>query len=198
VPIIPRILLFAGSVRIGAFSGRTADIAQKTLALEGAEVTRISLADYPLPIMDEDLEKERGVPENAMKLARLIAAHDGMLIATPEYNASIPPLLKNTIDWVSRVRHHNGKVLRPLAGKPVGLCSSSSGRFAGIRAANHLRAVLVRCRAEVVSAECSVPEGASAFDESGAFRDQNLQKAMETLCRTLTQAARLASTRLEP
>ena len=72
--------------------------------MQGAEVTRISLADYPLPIMDEDLESEKGVPENAVKLARLIAAHDALLIATPEYNGSIPPLLKNTIDWVSRVR----------------------------------------------------------------------------------------------
>ena len=82
---------------------------QKELALQGAEVTRISLADYPLPIMDEDLEKEKGVPENAVQLARQIAAHDGLLIASPEYNASIPPLLKNTIDWVSRVRKDGGR-----------------------------------------------------------------------------------------
>ena len=78
------------------------------MALQGAEVTRISLGDYPLPIMDQDLEKEKGVPENAQKLARQIAAHDGLLIASPEYNASIPPLLKNTIDWVSRVRRDGG------------------------------------------------------------------------------------------
>ncbi|TJW87151.1 MAG: NAD(P)H-dependent oxidoreductase, partial [Mesorhizobium sp.] len=84
--VIPRILVFAGSVRTGAFSGRTADVAQKELAMQGAEVTRISLGDYPLPIMDEDLEKEKGVPENAVKLGRLIADHDGLLIATPEYN----------------------------------------------------------------------------------------------------------------
>lgn len=196
MPVIPKILVFAGSIRTGAFSGRTADVAQKALALEGAEVTRLSLADYPLPIMDEDLEKESGIPDNAMKLARQIAAHDGVLIASPEYNGSIPPLLKNTIDWVSRVRHDNGRVLRPLAGKPAGLCSSSAGHFAGIRAANHLRAVLVRCQMEVVSPECSVPEGASAFDEAGNFRDGRLQKSMEVLCHTLTQAARQTSMRI--
>ncbi|MGN6142015.1 MAG: NADPH-dependent FMN reductase, partial [Mesorhizobium sp.] len=95
MPVIPKILVFAGSIRTGAFSGRTADVAQKALALEGAEVTRLSLADYPLPIMDEDLEKESGIPDNAMKLARQIAGHDGVLIASPEYNGSIPPLLKN-------------------------------------------------------------------------------------------------------
>ncbi|TIT25968.1 MAG: NAD(P)H-dependent oxidoreductase, partial [Mesorhizobium sp.] len=68
MPVIPKILVFAGSVRSGAFSGRTADVAQRELAMQGAEVTRISLGDYPLPIMDEDLEKEEGIPQNAMRL----------------------------------------------------------------------------------------------------------------------------------
>ena len=83
--------------------------------MQGAEVTRISLGDYPLPIMDEDLEKEKGIPENAVKLGRLIAAHDGLLIATPEYNGSLPPLLKNSIDWVSRVRRDGGRVVPDLS-----------------------------------------------------------------------------------
>ncbi|MFD2054015.1 NADPH-dependent FMN reductase [Mesorhizobium calcicola] len=195
--VIPKILVFAGSVRSGAYSGRTADVAQKELAMQGAEVTRISLADYPLPILDEDLEKEKGVPENALKLGRLVIAHDGLLIATPEYNGSIPPLLKNTIDWVSLMRRDGGRPVRPLAGKVAGLCSSSYGRFAGIRCINHLRAVLVRCQMEVVTPECSVPEGGSAFDEDGNFRDERLYKSMEHLCRTLIETSRMLSTRVE-
>lgn len=126
---MPRILVFAGSVRTGAYSGKTADAAQKALALEGAHVTRISLLDYPLPIYDQDLEKEDGIPENAMKLARLVAAHDGVLIATPEYNGSLPPLLKNTIDWLSRVRRDGDAPLKPLTGKLAALCSSSEGLY---------------------------------------------------------------------
>jgi chromate reductase len=196
--VIPRILVFAGSVRTGAYSGRTADVAQKELAVQGAEVTRISLADYPLPILDEDLEREQGIPENARQLGRLISAQDGMLIATPEYNGSIPPLLKNTIDWVSRVRHEGGRAARPLAGKVAGLCSSSSSHFAGIRCINHLRAVLVRCQMEVVTPECSVPDGSEAFDEDGNFRDKRLYQSMEHLCRTLIETSRLLSTRTEP
>ncbi len=192
---IPKILVFAGSVRSGAYSGRTADVAQKTLAVQGAEVTRISLIDYPLPFLDQDLEREKGIPDNAMRLARHIAGHDGVLIATPEYNGSIPPLLKNTIDWVSRVRRADGRPFHPLAGKPVGLCSSSEGRFAGIRAINHLRAVLVRCRMEVVSPECSVPNGEEAFDAAGEFTDERLQQSMEHLCRTLLEASQLSSSR---
>ncbi|RUU05523.1 NAD(P)H-dependent oxidoreductase [Mesorhizobium sp. USDA-HM6] len=195
--VIPRILVFAGSLRAGAFSGRTADAAQKELALQGAEVTRISLGDYPLPILDEDLAKEKGIPENAVTLGRQIAAHDGLLIATPEYNGSLPPLLKNSIDWVSLSRRDGGRSFRPLAGKVVGLCSSSKGHFAGIRAINHLRAVLVRCQMEVVTPECSVPEGGNAFDEDGNFRDERLHQSMERLCRTLIETSRLQSVRIE-
>jgi chromate reductase len=195
--VIPKILVFAGSIRTGAYSGRTADVAQRELALQGAEVTRISLADYPLPILNGDLEREKGVPDSAVKLGRLIAAHDGLLIATPEYNGSLPPLLKNTIDWVSLVRKDGGRPVRPLAGKIAGLCSSSNGHFAGIRCINHLRAVLVRCQMEVVTPECSVPEGGNAFDEDGNFRDERLHKSMEYLCRTLIDTSRLLSTRIE-
>lgn len=196
MPIVPKILVFAGSVRSGAFSGRTADVAQKELAMQGAEVTRLSLGDYPLPIMDEDLEKEKGVPENALKLGRMIAAHDGVLIATPEYNGSIPPLLKNAVDWVSRIRRDGSRSFRPLSGKPAGLCSSSNGPFAGIRCINHLRAVLVRCQMEVVTPECSVPEGGDAFAEDGRFRDERLHQQMERLCRTLIETSRMLSVRI--
>lgn len=196
--VIPRILIFAGSIRSGAYSGKTADVAQKELAVQGAEITRISLADYPLPILDQDIEAEKGIPESALKLARQIAAHDGLLIATPEYNGSLPPLLKNGIDWVSRVRKDGGRSFMPMTGKVAGLCSSSSGQFAGVRAVNHLRAVLVRCRMEVISPECSVPNGGDAFDGDGNFRDERLRQSMERLCRTLMETARMHSTRTEP
>jgi len=100
-----RILVFAGSIRSGALSARLAALAAKELALTEADVTHVSLADYPLPIYDGDLEENQGIPENATKLARMIAANQGVFITTPEYNHSLPPLLKNAIDWVSRHRH---------------------------------------------------------------------------------------------
>lgn len=196
--MIPKILLFAGSIRTGAYSGKTADCAQKELALQGADVTRISLADYPLPIMDEDLEREKGIPENAFKLARLIAAHDAVLICTPENNGSIPALLKNTIDWVSRVSKDNGRPLKPYPGKVVGICSSSDGHFAGIRGANHLRAVLSHIQMEVIAPQVSVPHGADAFGEDGNFKEERLRKGMTRLCRTLIEHAKLLSTRGDP
>lgn len=195
--MIPKILVFAGSIRSGAYSGKTADIAQHELAKQGAEVTRISLADYPLPIMDEDLEAEMGIPENAYKLARLFAAHDALLICTPEYNGSMPPLLKNTIDWVSRISQDDGKPLKPYPGRVVGICSSSDGHFAGIRSANHLRSVLSHIQMEVIAPQVSVPNGAEAFDDDGNFVAERLRKGMQRLCRVLIEYARLLSTRVE-
>jgi chromate reductase len=194
----PRILVFAGSIRTGAFSGKVADVAQKELAVQGAEVTRISLADYPLPIMDQDLEAEKGVPENAYKLGRLIAAHDAVLICTPEYNGSMPPLLKNTIDWVSRIRRDNGKPITIYPGKVAAICSSSDGHFAGIRSATHLRAVLSHIQMEVIAPQVSVPNAGEAFDADGEFREERLRKGMTRLCATLITHARMHSTRVEP
>lgn len=191
-----RILVFAGSGRKGAYSGRTADAAVKELALQGAEVTRLSLADYPLPIMDEDHEKERGIPENAVQLARQIAAHDAVVICTPEYNGSVPPLLKNAIDWVSRVKSDGSRALRPYPGKVVAVCSSSNGHFAGIRAANHLRAILAHIGMEVVSAQVSVPNAADAFDAEGDFRDERLGRGMKRLCESVIEHARAFSSRV--
>ena len=198
MPIIPKILVFAGSLRSGAYSISTADAAMKELALQGAEVTRISLADYPLPIMDQDLEKASGIPENALDLARQIAAHDGLLIASPEYNASIPPLLKNTLDWVSRVRRDAGRSLKPFEGKVAALCSSSDGNFAGARGLYHLRAVLMACGVEVITPQCSVAQAGQAFDENGQFHDERLRERMQGVCRTLIERTTMLSTRLIP
>ncbi|EHK58753.1 NADPH-dependent FMN reductase [Allomesorhizobium alhagi] len=193
----PKILVFAGSIRTGAYSGKTADAATKELALQGADVTRISLADYPLPIMDQDLEAEKGVPENAYKLARLIASHDGLLIASPEYNSSIPPLLKNTIDWVSRIHKDGGRPFKPYAGKVAALCSSSDGNFAGARGLYHLRSVLMNCGVEIITPQCSVPGAKDAFDEDGQFKDEQLRRRMETVVRTLIERAKMMSLRAD-
>ncbi|KXF79109.1 FMN reductase [Paramesorhizobium deserti] len=191
----PRILVFAGSIRSGAFSSRTADAAVKELALQGAEVTRISLADYPLPIMDEDLEKEKGVPENAMRLGRMFAAHEGLMICSPEYNSSIPPLLKNTIDWVSRISRDGEHVLRPYAGKIVGLCSSSDGNYAGIRGLYHLRSVLMNVGTQIITEQCSVARASEAFNEDGSLRDERTAKMMTRACISLIEHVQMASFR---
>src|SRR5712691_2301279 len=102
--MLPKILVFAGSIRAQSHNARLAALATKELVLAGADVTRISLVDYPLPLYDGDHEAQSGPPDNAVKLKQLMAMHRGVFIASPEYNASITPLLKNTLDWISRVR----------------------------------------------------------------------------------------------
>ena len=126
-----KILVFAGSIRAGALSVKLAAAAAKEIALVDAEVTTISLADYPLPIYDGDIEAEKGVPDNAVKLARLIVAHQGVFVSTPEYNHSLPPLLTNTLAWISRIKHTG---TMPYRHKVYGMGGSSDGRFGGARA----------------------------------------------------------------
>lgn len=98
-----RILVLSGSIRTGSYNTKLAALAAKTAAMADAKVTQISLADYPLPIYDGDLEADTGVPENARKLKAVFQQHNGVFIASPEYNTAVTPLLKNTLDWVSRL-----------------------------------------------------------------------------------------------
>ncbi len=193
--MLPKILVFAGSNRTGAYSKKVANVAVETLAGLGADVTLIALADYPLPIMDEDLEKDKGVPANAMKLGRLFAAHDGILIASPEYNSSIPPLLKNTIDWVSRISRDDDKPLKPYAGKVVALCSSSEGNFGGARGLYHLRSVLMNVGTQIITEQCSVIHAHEAFAPDGTFRDERTAKSMQRVCQALIDHTRFESSR---
>ncbi len=101
---VPKILVIPGSLRAKSYNVRLAALATKELMLADADVTRISLLDYPLPIYDADSAETAGPPPNAVKLKQLMSAHQGVFIASPEYNASITPLIKNTIDWISAVR----------------------------------------------------------------------------------------------
>src|SRR5205807_4098573 len=99
-----KILVIPGSHRTGSLNARLAAAAAYRFAQAGAEVTRISLGDFPLPIYDGDLQTKSGVPKNAMNPKRMMGAHHGVLVVTPEYNSSVPPLVKNTIDWITRVQ----------------------------------------------------------------------------------------------
>jgi chromate reductase len=99
-----KILVIPGSLRTGSLNARLAATAAYEFAQADAEVTRISLGDFPLPIYDGDLQTKSGVPKNAINLKRMIGAHQGVLIVTPEYNSSVPPLVMNAIDWVTRVQ----------------------------------------------------------------------------------------------
>ncbi len=183
----PKILVFAGSTRAGALSAKLAAVAARELAVAGADVSHISLDDYTLPIYDGDHEEAKGVPENATRLARMIAAHQGVFIATPEYNHSLPPLLKNTLDWVSRVRH-TGTI--PYRYKVYGIGSTSDGFIGGARALIELRKVLATSvRGIVVPDKIEVSRAQMAFDESGEFIDEGPAALLKALTRRLVDLA---------
>src|SRR5579872_6709510 len=95
----PKILVFSGSLRKKSFNQKLATLAAEAARKAGAEVTLLNLRDFPMPVYDQDIEEGEGLPANALKLKDIFAAHDGLLIASPEYNSSISAALKNAIDW---------------------------------------------------------------------------------------------------
>src|SRR3981081_2779750 len=124
-----KILVIPGSLRTGSLNAKLAAAAAQEFLRAGVDVTRISLGDFPLPIYDGDLQSKSGVPKNAVNLKRMIGAHHGVLIVTPEYNSSVPPLVKNTIDWVTRVQdaqEARGQVFREC---PFAIAAASAGRL---------------------------------------------------------------------
>jgi NAD(P)H-dependent FMN reductase len=184
------ILVVPGSLRLASHNRRLAAEATRMLAMSDAVVTLLDLADYPLPIYDGDHEEDEGVPQNAVLLAQRIAAQDGLLLVSPEYNHSLTPLMKNTIDWVSRVRKVQGRPIQPFKGIVAGLASTSTGRFGGMRGLEALRIVLRALNAEVLTEQCTVPNAAASFDETGRLADDVERTALEALVDKLLDTSR--------
>jgi chromate reductase, NAD(P)H dehydrogenase (quinone) len=188
---VPNILIFAGSIRSGSFNARLATLAAKELALLDVEVTHVSLVDYPMPLYDGDLEAKSGPPENAVKLKHQMGLAHGVFIASPEYNASITPLLKNTLDWVSRVREAGEPPLSAYRNRVFALGAASNGTLGGYRSLIALRQVLeLGCGALVLPEQIAVREAASGFDESGNLRDERAAALLRRVLTRLIEAAR--------
>jgi NAD(P)H-dependent FMN reductase len=182
----PKILAFAGSTRKESFNKKLLRLAAKAATDAGADVTRIDLADYPLPIMDEDLEREQGPPENATKLKQLFFEHQGLLLACPEYNSSITPLLKNVIDWVSR-KAAGESPLQAYTGKVAGLVSTSPGALGGLRGLVHVRSILGNIGVIVLPDQVAIPKAAEAFNADGSLKDAAIQSKITNLSHSLVK-----------
>ena len=182
-----KILVIPGSLRTGSLNVRLAATAAHELAQAGAEITRISLADFPLPIYDGDLQGKSGVPKNAVNLKRMMSAHHGVLIVTPEYNSSVPPLVKNIIDWVSRVQdpqESRGLVFRE---RPFAIASASEGRLGGTRALAALRLILSACHATVVPNQLALSFASEAYDDMDRLKHPADVEALAALVRQLAE-----------
>lgn len=176
----PKILAFAGSTRKDSYNKKLVRAAAEGARTAGAEVTLIDLKDFPLPLYDGDLEAEKGMPENGKKLRKLFKEHQGLLIASPEYNSSMTGVFKNTIDWVSRDETGEGD-LSGFEGKAAGLLSASPGALGGSRALVHVRAMLGNIRVLVIPEQFSLSKASDAFHEDGTMKDPKQKASAEKI-----------------
>ncbi|MCE9664311.1 NAD(P)H-dependent oxidoreductase [Halomonas sp. M5N1S17] len=185
-----RILVFAGSTREASFNKRLARLGARRLDALGAEATFIDLRDYPMPLYQGDLEAEHGLPENALALRKLLAEHRGLLIASPEYNGFITPLMKNTIDWISRP-HEGESGLKLFAGRVAALLAASPGGLGGMRSLALMRQLLSNVGVTVLPDQLAVAKAGDAFDDRGALTDESQQQKLDAICQRLAETTRL-------
>jgi chromate reductase, NAD(P)H dehydrogenase (quinone) len=191
---VPRILVIPGSLRTGSHNARLAALAAKELLLAQAEVTRISLDDYPLPLFDADLAAASGPPQAAAQLKRMLIAHQGVFITSPEYSASVTPLLKNTIDWISRVRDRGEPTYAAFKGRVFAIGSATNSGSGGLRSLMALRQILeLGCGALVIPEQVAVPRAEEAFDDKDNLKDETLAAALKAMARRLVELASMMS-----
>lgn len=182
-----KILVIPGSLRTGSLNAKLAATIALELVQAGAEVTRISLLDFPLPIYDGDLQAKSGIPKNALNLKRMMGSHHGVLIVTPEYNSSVPALVKNAIDWISRVQDPHearGQVFRERA---FAIAAASGGRLGGTRALAALRLILTACHATVVPNQLALSFAEDAYDDKDRLKHASDIEALNAMVRQLIE-----------
>ncbi|MBC6432947.1 NAD(P)H-dependent oxidoreductase [Nostoc sp. HG1] len=182
----PKILAFAGSTRIESYNKKLVKIAAAGAQAAGAEVTYIDLRDLSLPLFDEDLEAQEGLPANARTFKDLLISHQGLLIASPEYNSSLTAVLKNAIDWASRPAP-NEAPLAAFAGKVATIMSASPGALGGLRGLVHLRSILGNIKVLVLPDQIAVSKAYEAFNPDGTLKDPKQQESIEKLGQGLTK-----------
>ena len=183
----PKILAFAGSSRRASFNRHLLPAAVEGARQAGAEVTLIELADYPLPLFNQDEEAAQGLPANARALKDLFKSHGALLLACPEYNSSITPLLKNTLDWVSRQDGAESGTA-PYKNKLAGLLSASAGRWGGMRGLRHVREILTTLGCVVIPDQYNLSAADKAFDEQGKILDDKARAGAAAIGERLSQA----------
>lgn len=180
----PRILAFAASTRADSYNKKLVRIAANGAMRAGADVQVIDLRDFPMPIYDGDIESKSGLPENALKLRRMLIEHQGFLIASPEYNGSLPAVLKNAIDWTSRpVNGEDG--LASYRNKVAVLMSTSPGSFGGLRGLAHVRMILSNIGTIVLPDQLAVGKSHEVFAADGSIANDRQRQSIEDLGRTL-------------
>jgi chromate reductase, NAD(P)H dehydrogenase (quinone) len=185
-----KVLALAGSTRTDSVNKKLVGEAAAIARQMGAAVTVIDLRDYPMPLYDADLESQKGMPAAVKKLRDLMIASDKIIIASPEYNGSIPGVLKNMLDWTSR--GENGD-FSPAAyeGKQFAIMSASPGKMGGAAALVHLREIVEAVGGEVIQQQVSVPRAYQAFDANGKLTDGPLKLKLQQEITQLLQSKKV-------
>lgn len=189
----PRILVFAGSARRESLNKKLARAAARSLESPGVAVTFLDLDDFPMPVYHGDLEEAEGMPANGLRLREIFMAHDALLVASPENNQSVPSLLKNTIDWLSRSigdGKGSNSGLAPFRGKTAALMGATPGPWGTLRGISHLRQILGGLGVTVLGPQVGVARAHEAFDENGAIKDPRIMKSVESLGASLVETTR--------
>ena len=187
-----RVLAFSGSARRESLNKKLARLAAAAVRGAGAEATLLDLDDYPMPVYHGDLEAEQGMPENGMKLRGIFIAHDALIVASPENNASMSSLMKNTLDWLSRsIADGKGanSGLAPFRGKVAGMMTATPGAYGGVRSLPHLRQVFSALGMLVVPSQVQLAHADQAFDEQGRLKDAAMMKTVDALARLVVETA---------
>jgi NAD(P)H-dependent FMN reductase len=190
-----KVLVFAGSTRIGSWNRKLAHVVAAMARESGAEVTHIELADFDVPLYNADLEA-RGTPADVMRLKQLTYEHPAWIICTPEYNASYPALLKNTLDWISSPVKSDpvwNDDFRSSRGKVVGVLSASPGALGGLRSQSHLVPLLFNLHCWICPKVFALSRAADAFDADGQLSSEHAKKNVQAVVdQVLWAAGRLA------
>jgi len=187
MPYVPKILAFAGSLRKDSFNKKLVRLAAQAARDAGAEVTVVDLNDFPLPLFDQDLEAAEGMPEPGRKLKQLFLDHDGLLIASPEYNSSITAPLKNALDWVSRPTQPGEPGVAAYVGKTAAIIAASPGALGGLRGLVHLRSILGNIQVLVLPDQIAIAKANEAFTEDGTLKDPKQQTTVTGIGAKLAQ-----------
>jgi chromate reductase len=189
--MMARLLFFAGSTREGSFNKKLARLAHQIAEVNGIEAVFIDLKDYPMPIYNGDLEAKEGPPEQARAFKALLGEYKGVFIASPEYNSSVTPLLKNTLDWVTRVREKGETGLEVFKSRIFAISGASPGYYGTMRSLLNLRQILaVGMGAPVIPQQMALPRASEAFEADGSLKDKKQQELLKSVVEALAVAAR--------
>ncbi len=191
-----KLLVFAGSTRQNSFNRKLARATAAMATASGADVTHIELADFDVPMYNADLEAQ-GTPADVMRLKQLMHDHPACIICTPEYNASYPALLKNTLDWVSSPVKGNPEWtdgFKSTRGKVVGVLSASPGALGGLRSQSHLAPLLINLECWLAPKNFALGRAGDAFDDNGSLKEERAQKSVRAVIDQVLWAAGRLST----